>query len=75
MDANRSEFGEEPIIITFLSLGRLCSSILAIKLFHIEHDSKTKLFLEISNVTTGRYSKKLMSLSLSLSKEYKDTGL
>ena len=54
MDAHKSEFGEEPIMITFLALGKFCSSIRAIKLFHRELDLKTKLFLDISNVTIGK---------------------
>ena len=54
MDAHKSEFGEEPIMITFLALGKFCSSIWAIKLFHRELDLKTKLFLDISNVTIGK---------------------
>ena len=77
--AQRSEFSDEPEMIMPLylpsSTGRLFSRISPIKLFHIVHALKMKLYFEISRLTLGMRSKKFASLQPWENKLYKETGV
>ena len=61
--AQKSEFGMEPIIITYLPspkhVSTFFSKITPTILFHREVELKTKFFFETSKLTSGRCNRKL----------------